>query len=637
MCGISGIILKDKGVFPREDLVRMTRLMSHRGPDDEGFFFGNGVGLGHRRLSIIDLSAGHQPVFNEDKTVSVVFNGEIYNFNEIRDGLVKKGHRFLTRSDTEVIVHAYEEYGKGCLERFRGMFAFAVYDSKKDACLIARDRLGKKPLYYHDGADAFVFASEIKPILSTPYASAEAEEAAIDFFLTLNYVPAPMTLFKGIKKLAPGGYIWIEKNRVEMGSYWVIEDSFKQGNPDHDAARKGLKDLLFESVRLRMISDVPVGVFLSGGLDSSLIAAIMSRCSNGPVKTYSVGYEEKESSELHYAARVAAHLKSDHHEHILRHEDFLSSMDLLLNHLEEPLGEYAPLALFRLSSLARQKVTVMLSGEGSDEVLGGYPLYSKAARLRRLGLLSPLFDTKTAIRLLRLMPEKIVKYGDWIRRPFPKGYHSVSCGVTETMRQRMYTDGFLSGTGRAVERFFEDYQARMRDKSVICQMQLVDTRFWLPDHLLMRADKMTMAASIELRTPFLDHRLVEFALSLPDRFKINRGTQKFLLKEVAEEFLPAEIIHRKKMGFPLPIARWFKGELHSIVSDIVLDPGASIHRYIKKAYLEDILKRHRKGPEDLSGQIFKAVALELWFRMFIKGKGDVPETGELRLPSRAVR
>ncbi len=637
MCGISGIILKDKGALQRDDLVRMNRLMSHRGPDDEGFFFGNGIGLGHRRLSIIDLSTGHQPVFNEDKTVCVVFNGEIYNFAGIRDELVKKGHRFQTKSDTEVIVHAYEEYGKQCLARFRGMFAFAVYDSKKDACLIARDRLGKKPLYYHDGKDAFVFASEIKPILSTPYVSPEAEEDAIDFFLTLNYVPAPMTLFKGIKKLEPGGYIWIERNRVEKGVYWAIEDSFKTVDLEHNVARQGLRELLFESVRLRMISDVPVGVFLSGGLDSSLIAAIMSRYSNGPVKTYSVGYVEKESSELKYAARVAEHLKSDHHEHILKHGDFLASMDVLLTHLEEPLGEYAPLALFRLSSLAKQKVTVMLSGEGSDEVLGGYPLYNKAERLRRLGLLSPVFDAKPARRLLRLMPEKIVKYGDWIREPFPKGYHSVSCGITETMRERMYTDGFLVRAGGLVKRFFGDYQEKIRDKSVICQMQLVDTKFWLPDHLLMRADKMTMAASIELRTPFLDHKLVEFALGLPDRFKINKGTQKFLLKDVAEEFLPKEIIHRKKMGFPLPIARWFKEELHATVRDIVLAPDADIHRYIKREYLEDILKKHRAGSSDLSGQIFKATALELWFKKFIKGKSDVPAEAKFPLPSQAVR
>lgn len=619
MCGISGIFFKDNQSVSRDILVAMTRTMVHRGPDDEGYHLDGPVGLGFRRLSIIDLSGGHQPIFNEDGSICVILNGEIYNFAQIRKELEAKGHPFKTHSDTEVIVHAYEEYGVRCLDHFRGMFAFALHDRKRNACLLARDRLGKKPLYYFEDSSVFLFASEIKALLKTPYVSSKMDEEAIDFFLTLNYVPAPRTLFKGIKKLEPGSYLWVEKGRVQKGSFWNPEEQHPSTKDSFDEAAQHLREMLFESVELRMISDVPLGVFLSGGLDSSMVAAVMSRLSNQPVKTFSVGYREENVSELKFARQVAEHLRTDHHEFVLTPEGLWSSLELLLEHTEEPMGECAPIAIYELARLAKPKVTVMLSGEGADEVLGGYPLYRKASSLQRLSALSHLPGWKVFSSRRTFLPEKALKYMDWLEEPFPEGYRSVSCEATRSIRNRMYTDRFRRLSGGLVDEFFENYWRRIQQRSLLSQMQLIDTRFWLPDDLLMRADKMTMAASIELRTPFLDHKLVEYAFTLPDSFKIAHGSGKVLLKKVAEEFLPHGIIHRVKRGFAVPVAQWFRGELHESVKKVLLDDDSQIQEFIRADYLKEILERHRDGESNLSQRIFTFLALELWHRKYVRG------------------
>lgn len=617
MCGICGLALRDTPVT-RDVLERMTRRMEHRGPDEEGFFTDANIGLGHRRLKIIDLSTGQQPLFNEDGSVVVAFNGEIYNYRDIRTELEKSGHVFRTHSDTEVIVHAYEEYGANCVDHFRGMFAFAIYDRRDQTLFIARDRLGIKPVYYYQDDNRFAFASEVQPLLAGLGVRPDVNESALDFYLSVGYVPGEDTLFSGIRKLLPGHTLTLRKNRVEIRQYWDLPST-----PALDISFADAKDrldaLIREAINIRLVSDVPLGAFLSGGVDSSVTVAYMSELMSEPVKTFSVGYrDDPRSSELQYARIVADHFKTDHHEFILESEDFFDSIDMLLRHTEEPIVESAAVALYRLSELAREHVTVILSGEGSDEILAGYPLHkimpkvdriqSPAGWLLRLGrpLLSPWLSEKSA------------KYLDWCSEPMASRYQSISNDVTQSIKSRMYA-GPLREHANQSTRYFERLFSHLPQASNLRRMSYSDIKSWLPDDLLVKADKMTMAASLELRVPFLDHKLVEFATSLPDSYRLNGQEGKHLLKTLAAEKLPREIVYRKKQGFPVPIATWFRDALYERTRDVLLDPGSTGRGYFRDGYVEKILRRHREGKEDLSRRIFTLLALELWHRKYIDG------------------
>jgi len=619
MCGIAGIVGPRTARIDHSNIESMTRAMTHRGPDGEGYFVRNHIALGHRRLSIIDIGGGEQPMFNEDNSVVVVYNGEIFNFLEVKAELEAKGHIFRSHCDTEVIVHAYEEYGEQCPAHFRGMFAFAVYDIANDRILLGRDRLGIKPLYYHFDGRRLLFASEIKPILHLLDHRPGVDTSLIDFYMSLGYVPGERTLFKGILRLLPGHTLTFQHDQILTNQYWDIAAIPPLAISDQEAQER-LEQLLLESVRLRLMSEVPLGAFLSGGVDSSAIVACMSRMMNEPVKTFSVGYaDDPASSELEYARIVATAFKTDHHEFILESGDFFDSLDLLLEHMEEPIVESAAVALYQLSKLAREHVTVVLSGEGGDEILAGYPLYRtmpKLDRFHRVGRLIPR-DLHSWLGGHVMPSEKAAKYWDWIGTPLAKRYQGISNDVTASVKSGMYQSEFALQVGTGTRDYFEALFNKMQSGSDLRRMSYVDLKTWLPDDLLVKADKMTMACSLELRVPLLDHHLLEFSTALPDHLRLNGNVGKFLLKKVMEPHLPKEIIYRPKKGFPVPIAVWFRGPLFERVREILMDSRTLTRGYFKPDYMPRILERHRSGAEDLSRRIFSLLALELWHRKYV--------------------
>jgi len=619
MCGIAGIVHTDSSrPADRGTIVRMTDAMAHRGPEAEGFFVHNQVALGHRRLRIIDLEGGKQPLFNEDHSVVVVYNGEIFNFREVQAELEAKGHQFRTHCDTEVIVHAYEEYGEQCPSKFRGMFAFAIFDLRANRLFLCRDRLGIKPLYYTFEQGTLLFASEVNALLRGMTQRPGIDRGLLDFYVSLGYVPGAQTLFEGIEKLLPGHTLTLEHGRPRISQYWDLEDRAPL-DLTFDQAKEQFEGLLNESIRMRLMSDVPLGAFLSGGLDSSAVVACMSRMTREPVKTFSVGYaDDPESSELGYARVVADHFKTDHHEFVLEPGDFFQSLDLLLSHTEEPVVESAAVALYHLSKLAKEHVTVILSGEGGDEILAGYPLYQIMPKVDRLHSVLRHVP-RPIIRMLarQLGKEKYVKYADWASSPLEHRYWGISSDVTPWIKSDMYDSALSDGRNDRVRDYFERLFNRLPSSSNLRRMTYVDLKTWLPDDLLLKADKMTMAASLELRVPLLDHKLLEFSTALPDSYRLRDGQGKYLLKKVMESYLPQQIIYRKKRGFPVPVARWFRTELYARTAEILLDSRTLSRQYFTRSYIERILSRHRAGHEDLSRRIFSMLALETWHRRYV--------------------
>jgi asparagine synthase (glutamine-hydrolysing) len=618
MCGIAGIAYPDERQVHPDLLMGMTRAMTHRGPDAEGYFFHDGVGLGHRRLRIIDLSGGVQPMYNEDRTVVVVYNGEIFNFADIKRQLESKGHTFTTHCDTEVIVHAYEEYGRDCPTHFRGMFAFAIYDTRRRRLLLCRDRLGIKPVYYTFTGGTLLFASEVNALLRARGNRASVDGHSLDFYLSLGYVPGAATMFDAVRKLEPGHTLTFANGEIRIDKYWDLVDA-PPADLSLEAAQNRLKELLEESIRLRLMSDVPLGAFLSGGLDSSTVVACMAKMIDAPVKTFSVGYaDDLDSSELDYARKVSDHLRTEHHEYVLSPDDFFQSLDLLLAHIEEPIVESAAVALYRLATLAREHVTVILSGEGGDEILAGYPLYQIMPKVDRLNAIAGRIPRSVLQMAARaLASEKTLKYANWVSTPLHQRYWGISCDVTPWIKKRMYGEALVNGGGDRVRDYFEGLFNTLPNSTPLRRMTYVDLKTWLPDDLLVKADKMTMAASLELRVPLLDHKLLEFATALPDEFRLNGNQGKFLLKRAMEGTLPDEIIYRKKRGFPVPVARWFREDLYERTAAILLDRRATDRRYYRPGYVEGVLRRHRNGQEDLSRRIFSLLTLEMWHQKYV--------------------
>lgn len=621
MCGIAGIVMPKGSVVDERLLQEMTRSIEHRGPDEQGLFVYENVGLGHRRLSIIDLAGGHQPLFNEDGTVVVIYNGEIYNFKDTKIELQKRGHIFKTDCDTEVIVHAYEEWGINCPNQFRGMFVFAIYNQKTAEIFLCRDRVGVKPLYFAIDSGRLIFASEIKALLPALGHKPEVNLSRLDFYVSLGYVPGDETLFAGIRKLLPGHTLTWRNGEVRIESYWDLAD-VRPLNISFEEAKSRFEDMLMDCVRMRLMSDVPLGAFLSGGLDSSAIVACMSQISSEPVKTFTVGYsDDPASSELEYAKTVARHLNTEHHEFILSSNDFFESLELLLKYVEEPLVESAAVALYRISKLAREHAIVLLSGEGGDEILSGYPLHQLTRSINRAHAIlrrvpSTLLDLVSS--LLINDNEKKNKYLDWARSPLRERYQSISNDVTASIKRMMYHEQFASHVGFTVQNYFTDLFDRMPlEHSEMARMAYVDIKSWLPDDLLLKADKMTMATSVELRVPLLDYQLMEFCVALPDTYRLNGNQGKYLLKKVMEKYLPHEIIYRKKQGFPVPIAKWFRMDLRDKIRDILLDQKSIGRQYFKKTYIEGILEKHALGSEDFSRRIFMLLTLELWHQKYI--------------------
>jgi asparagine synthase (glutamine-hydrolysing) len=629
MCGIFGWYAKkgSAGLEPGR-LEALTGLMVHRGPDDEGYYHDGPIALGHRRLSIIDLAGGRQPIQSPDGSLVIVFNGEIYNYRELRAELIAKGHRFRTQSDTEVILYAYREYGPDCVRKLRGIFAFGIYDKIRRSFFAARDPLGVKPLYYYEDGDRLVVSSEIRPILRSGCVRPRLHTGMLDFFFTLGFTPAPETLFDGIRKLPPAHRLEATPETTTITEYWSL-DPIEENRIPFETAKERLRERLLEAVESQLISEVPLGAFLSGGLDSSAVAACMRRLGVKDLRTFSIGYRDAEAeSELKFARRVADHLRTDHHEFYFEPADFLQSLDLMLDYTEEPLVDSAAIALLQLARRTKPHATVLLSGEGGDELFGGYPLYPRMKVLRAAGKAIRFIPGGETLRrsVRKRLPEKAVKYLDWAaeagRRP-SGWYGSIAATVTEGIRERMYRPEFYEAVadGTGPDDYFGNLMARVGHRGPAYRMQYVDTKTCLVDGLLLKADKMTMAASLELRVPLLDVPLLEFTATLPDAYKLHGREGKYILKKLMEEYLPHEIVYRTKQGFPVPTRQWFQDRLYEPIRRILLDPEGILRSTIRTDYLDRVLSEHRQGRADHSTRILSLLTLELWKRRYL-GDGD---------------
>lgn len=625
MCGIAGVFEYEgrKGI-DRATLVDMLSVIEHRGPDDQGTLFSGSFAMGMQRLSIIDLPGGKQPISNEDGKVTVVFNGEIYNYRELQQTLRSRGHMLSTSSDTEVIVHLYEDMGEDCVKELRGMFAFAIWDSSRQRLFIARDRLGIKPLYYKEQCGSLIFSSEIKSILKYPGVVPSLNVQGLGHYLSLKYVPAPETMFAGIHVLSPGHLLTCDRNGSKVRPYWDLSFAESKGSrPSEEACAEQLEALLREVVRLHLISDVPFGAFLSGGVDSSLIVALMQQMMNVPVKTFSVGFQGGGSeafSELPYARMVAKRFETDHHEIYVTPDDFINLAEKVVWHLDQPIADNACVASYMVSKLASQHVKMVLTGEGGDELFAGYARYA-GEQLSSLFRFVPSPAKSLALSVVQRLPglrrpkaallalcqrDELTRLANWFplfdrtRKP---------CLLTEQFFHQL-SDPY------AVEVFREQLDGADA-KDWLSRMLYVDTKLWLPDDLLARGDKTSMAASLEGRVPLLDHKLVEFAASLPSDMKIKRLARKYLLKKVARKWLPAEVIDRKKEGFPMPFSLWFRKECRPFVRDLLSPETTKRRGLFNSDYIQSLLMEHDAGTADHGQLLWGLMSVELWHRAFL--------------------
>jgi asparagine synthase (glutamine-hydrolysing) len=595
--------------------------LAHRGPDDAGFLAEAGIGLAFRRLSIVDVATGHQPLGNEDGSAWIVYNGEVYNHRDLRRELESLGHRFKTQSDTEAILHAYDQWGEACVERLRGMFSFAIWDRTRRRLFVARDRLGIKPLYLARAGTAFVCASEVKALFAFPGIQRAVHLPALVEHLTLRYTAAPATLFQGIEKLPPAHHLSVDARGVGPARrYWHVDYEPKQELSDADALSE-LERRLTESVRLRLMSEVPLGALLSGGVDSSVVVALMSRLLERPVQTFSVGFDEPGPyNELPFARVVAKHLGTEHREIVVGASDIEGLLPRLAWHQDEPMSEPAAIPTFLVSRLARETVTVVLTGEGGDELFGGYPKVRAEPLARRIAALPPplrdallgaaLDGLPFGLRKLRVVARS-AQFRDEAER-----LSAWFAGFAGDERRRLLAPGLIGHDGVATAGF-RAALASTTARSPLDRMLDVDLRLWLADDLLMKMDKMSMAASIEARVPLLDHPLVEWAARLGDRHKV-RGTQgKFLLKRLARTLLPHEVVDRPKVGFTVPLSPWFRGPLRSLLADTLLSATALGRGYYQPATLRRYVDDHLGGRHDRARELWTLLTLELWHRTFI--------------------
>jgi asparagine synthase (glutamine-hydrolysing) len=637
MCGICGIFFANREWRVQGDvLARMNRRIVHRGPDDEGFFVEENVGLAMRRLSIIDVKSGHQPLANENRDVWIVFNGEIYNHAELRENLEARGHQYRTRSDTETIVHLYEEYGSDCVKHLRGMFAFVIWDRRKRALFAARDRLGIKPFYYRWDGNSFLFGSEIKTILTYPGVDAEFDRGRLAEYLTFGYITGPQTMYSGIRKLMPGHTLDLsERGEPKITRYWDLVVPVDELPREHSYYVKNYRERLESAVGSHLMSDVPLGVFLSGGLDSSAVAALTAKIRGDKIQTFAVGYGEQEFSELPYARQVADHIHSDHHEVRLSREEFFDSLPRLIWHEDEPIVWPSSVSLYYVARLARERVTVVLTGEGSDETLAGYTRYawtllnSKMDRTYRA--MTPAFLRRwlrqgiasaplSASLHRKLEHTFLMRDGaSWPSFYFDNFYSAFS----DAEFARLLTPEALQSTGHAYDGSMEPWEHSSGD--LLHRLLYTDINSYLIE-LLMKQDQMSMAASIESRVPFLDHPLVEFTARIPSAHQIKGMAGKFILKEAVEDLLPHDIIYRKKMGFPTPWAYWLAGPQLQQIENLLTEPRSAARGLFRPEMISQIFAEHRTGHRDHGNRIWRLVNLELWQRVCLEGNLESAST-----------
>ena len=635
MCGICGIYNFDRrNPVDHDALEAMNLRIVHRGPDDEGFHVSANLGLAMRRLSIVDLQTGQQPVANEDETIWLVYNGEIYNHEELRAQLIARGHRFRSRSDTETIVHLYEEYGSDCVGRLRGMFAFALWDARQQRLFVARDRLGIKPLYYRISRDSFLFGSEIKAVLAHPDTRAEFNLGALSEYLAFGYLAGPQTLFRGIEKLPPGHTLEIDATgKPTIRQYWDLAPSELAAGQSEKECSETYREMLEGAVKSHLMSDVPLGVFLSGGLDSSAIAALMTKLRREPIETFSVGYEEEAFSELRYARAVSKHIGSNHHEVRVNFRQFFDALPKLIWHEDEPLAWPSSVSLYFVAQLARERVKVVLTGEGSDETLAGYTRYAWTLWNARLDRFYRQFAPNPLRHFVRRSIAHSSLAGANLRRKLQHSFlgrdgaswesfyfDNFYCAFSESAQEAILSEAVASKTGSIYQNSLAFWEKSSGD--MLTRLLYTDIKTYLVE-LLMKQDNMSMAASIESRVPFLDHRVVEYAIGIPRRFNVQGLSGKWVLKSAVKTLLPDEIVYRKKMGFPTPWRGWLEGAYLEDVEKLLMEPRSLGRDFFKTDSVRRLFIEHRERLHDHGERIWRLLNLELWQRIFIDGESPV--------------
>jgi asparagine synthase (glutamine-hydrolysing) len=615
VCAIAGqLALRADCSVERDEVLRIGRAMAHRGPDDEGIFIDprRRVALGIRRLAVIDLLTGKQPVFSEDGSVVCVFNGEIYNFQALRTELERKGHIFRSMTDTEVIVHLYEEEGVGCLKRLRGMFALAIWDRRDTTLILARDRVGKKPLYYGEVGGRLSFASEIGALYGLRGLKRDIDPLALDLYLTYSYIPAPYSICQAVRKLPAGHFMIVKDGRVEIAPYWQLKMS-----PPWDASReelvKALRAKVAEAVQIRMISDVPLGCFLSGGTDSSAVVALMSEASAEPVKTFSIGFTHDRFNELKYARTVAQQYGTEHYEYVVE-PDAVAALPEMVRHFGEPYGDSSALPMWYLSQLARQHVTVALNGDGGDELFGGYPWYRTGLMLERIARALPEWMVAVMAELA-LGYGRIRRLGRRLQMSAGERFASLRQFLDPEVKRQLYSKTLLAALGASAERYLVEHYA-IADSCELARMQYTDIMTYLPEDLLVKVDRMTMAHSLEGRSPLLDHELLEFCARIPSEMKIGVNGAKVIFREAMRDLFPPGFLDRPKMGFSIPAAEWLRRELREECYRKVCGGTLMNQGWFDVRAVSAMLDEHVTGARDWSAQIWNLLMLAEWTEIF---------------------
>ncbi len=634
MCGICGkLVYGSYNSIPHPVITQMLDTLSHRGPDDEGIYNKNfpelSIALGHKRLSIIDLSqAGHQPMKNENATIWITFNGEIYNFQELRKDLIAKRHNFSSNTDTEVILHLYEEYGTDCLNFLRGMFAFALWDENTETLFLARDRIGKKPLYYYwDEDKTFIFASEIKAIIKNSECNPEPDYESLHHYLSFQYVPSPHSGFKNIKKLSPAHYLILKNKNLKIVKYWHLDYS-KKINLKEDEICQLLREELKTAVKLRLISDVPIGIFLSGGIDSSIVTAVASEHVSKPLETFTIGFKEKTYDETQYAKIISQKFNTNHHEFIVE-PDIINILPKIIYYYNEPYSDSSAIPTFYLAENTKNYVKVVLNGDGGDESFGGYERYFANKIIQYFRML-PKSIKKFPLNVFSLLPES-TENKNLIKRTkrfiqalnLPEGhqYFKWLLHFDENEKRKLYTEDFLKIVEgiNSYDLFFKIYNSQSCN-DIVDKTIATDIQTYLSDDLLVKMDRATMANSIEARSPLLDQKIVEFSATIPSTYKIRFNQLKYILKKAYWDVIPQQILRRGKMGFGVPIGKWFRSSLKDFVKSVLLDKKTLERGYFKPTEIENLIENHQNGFQDNGYKLWSLIILELWHREFIDKK-----------------
>jgi asparagine synthase (glutamine-hydrolysing) len=624
MCGIAGTIGDEYDVVTAEYVRRMCNTIVHRGPDDEGIYINGRVGLGMRRLSIIDVASGHQPIHNEDKTVWVVFNGEIYNFRELRDDLEQRGHRFYTNTDTEVIVHLYEEAGSDCVLKLRGMFAFALHDTRQRSLLLARDRLGKKPLHYAFCSNRLLFGSEIKCLLEVAPELHQPNAAALLQFFYFGYIPDPYTAFSDIKKLPPGHLLEYRNGDINLRQYWDLPGYGMNAGLSEEQCLEQLEYKLQEAVQMRLISDVPLGALLSGGVDSSVIVAMMARCSSRPVKTFSISFSHEDFDESEYARAIARRFSTEHQELVIEPQ-IENTLQLLTRTMEEPFGDSSMIPTYHVCRMARQHVTVALSGDGGDELFAGYDRYAVSHSRRHFDLLPAWIGQLYRERVHRRLPSNVWghRFAWNVSLPLPDRYLDNTSHLPVLDREcGLLSEEFITWAGKVCPLHQpKQYFGAAPAHDWLSRLLYLDTKTYLPGDILTKVDRMSMANSLEVRAPLLDHVFVEYVASLPIEWKFRSGTRKYIFKRLAERLgIPSRSVHRRKQGFQIPLVHWMRDELKHGLVGILLEPRTLQRGYFDPVSVRALVNEHLSGRRNRTAALWLLLVFELWHRNFLEAR-----------------